>query len=219
MAQNAKNKADQTVNDVDVAISKTEAFVENNKKRFFWGAIIIVAVVLVVSLWNWYNTGRNSKAQDEIYTAQFLFEAGKYDEALASFEEVIDSYGSTKTGNLAKAYAGLCNKELKNYDEAINYLKQFSGSDMIIAPAIEAALGDCYVETDNFADAVKCFEKAAAATNNEAFSPLYLKKAGLAYEAMGDKAGALKAYTAIKESWLQTAIGQEIDKYIYRVQH
>jgi tetratricopeptide (TPR) repeat protein len=219
MAQNVKNKASQTETEVDVAISKTEAFVENNKKRFFWGAIIIVAVVLVVSVWNWYNSGRNSKAQDEIYSAQFLFEAGQYDEALASFEDVIDSYGSTKTGNLAKAYAGLCNKELKNYDAAINYLKEFSGSDMLIAPAIEAALGDCYVETADYAKAVKCFEKAATATNNEAFSPLYLKKAGLAYEAMGDKEGALKAYNAIKTNWLQTSVGQDIDKYIYRVQH
>jgi tetratricopeptide (TPR) repeat protein len=176
-----------------------------------------VAVVLVVSVWNWFNNSRNSKAQDEIYAAQFLFEAGHYDEALAQFEDVIDSYGSTKTGNLAKAYAGLCQKELKNYDEAIKYLKQFSGNDQLIAPAIEAALGDCYVETDQYAEAAKCFEKAAAATDNEAFSPLYLKKAGLAYEAQGDKNAALKAYNAIKDNWLQTTIGQ--DKYIYRVQH
>jgi hypothetical protein len=41
----------------------------------------------------------------------------------------------------------------------------------------------------------------------------------LAYEAKGDKQGALKAYTAIKENWLQTTIGQDVDKYIYRVQH
>jgi tetratricopeptide (TPR) repeat protein len=219
MAQNVKNKAEQNENEVDVAISKTEAFIENNKKRILWGAIVAVAIVLVVSVWNWFNTSRDTKAQDEIYTAQFLFEAGKYDEALTEFEAVIDSYGSTKTGNLAKAYAGLCQKELKNYDEAISYLKQFSGDDMIIAPAIEAALGDCYVETDQLKEAVKCFEKAAAATNNEAYSPLYLKKAGLAYEALGDKEGALKAYTAIKDNWLSTSIGQDIEKYIYRVQH
>jgi tetratricopeptide (TPR) repeat protein len=219
MAQNEKNKAEQNQTEVDVAISKTEAFVENNKKRFFWGAIIIVAVVLVVSVWNWYSASRDSKAQEEIYSAQFLFEAGRYDEALDQFEAVIDSYGSTKTGNLAKAYAGLCQKELKNYDAAIERLKAFSGDDMMIAPAIEAALGDCYVETDQLDQAVKCFEKAAAAANNEAFSPLYLKKAGLAYEAKGDKQGALKVYNAIKENWLQTTVGQEVDKYIYRVQH
>lgn len=219
MAQNSNKNVDKTVEEVDAAISKTEAFIDKNKKNLLYGAIALVAVVAIVSLWGWYNNGQDEKAQDEMYAAQFLFDEKNYEEALVAFEDVIDNYGSTASGNLAKAYAGLCNKELKNYEAAIGYLKSYSGSDMMIAPAIESALGDCYVETGDYANGAKCFEKAASAANNEAFSPLYLKKAGLAYEKMGDKAAAAKVYITIKESWLQTAIGQEVDKYIYRVNH
>lgn len=219
MAQNSNKNVDKTVEEVDAAISKTEAFIDKNKKNLLFGAVALVAIVAIVSLWNWYNRGQDGKAQEEISAAQFLFDEGKYDEALVAFEDVVDNYGATRTGNLAKAYAGLCNKELKNYEAAIDYLKSYSGSDMMIAPAIESALGDCYVEIGKYAEGAKCFEKAASAANNEAFSPLYLKKAGLAYEKMGDKGAAAKVYMTIKDSWLQTAIGQEVDKYIYRVQH
>ncbi len=219
MAQKSNKNIDKTVEEMDAALSKTEVFIDENKKNLLWGAIAIVAVVAIVSLWNWYSNRKDTDAQNEIYTAQFLFDEGKYEEALIAFEDVIDNYGSTRTGNLAKAYAGLCNKELKNYEAAIGYLKAYSGSDMMIAPAIESALGDCYVETGDYAKGAKCFEKAASAADNEAFSPLYLKKAGLAYEKNGDKAAAAKVYMTIKESWLQTPIGQEVDKYIYRVQH
>lgn len=219
MAQQSNKNVDKTVEEVDAAISKTEAFIDNNKKGLFWGAVALVAIVAIVSLWNWYNSGRDAKAQEEIYAAQFLFEEKNYEEALVAFEDIIDNYGATRTGNLAKAYAGLCNKELKNYEAAIDYLKSYSGSDMMIAPAIESALGDCYVETGDYAKGAQCFEKAASAANNEAFSPLYLKKAGLAYEKNGDKGAAAKVYMMIKDSWLQTPVGQEVDKYIYRVQH
>ena len=71
---------------------------------------------------------------------------------------------------------------------------------------------------DDNAEAAKTFEKAAKAADNAEFSPLYLKKAGLAYEAAGDNASALKVYQSIRDNWFETSIGQSIDKYIVRVQ-
>lgn len=219
MANKTTKDADKTVTEVDAAISRTEAFIDKNRNYLLWGAIALVAVVVIGSIWNWYVGSRDEMAQKEIAEGQFLFDEQNYEEALDVFESIVDSYGSTRTGNLAKAYVGLCKKELKDYDGAIASLKAYSGSDMLLAPAIESALGDCYVEIDDYAAAAKCFEKAAAAADNEAYSPLYLKKAGLAYEKAGDKAAALKAYTAIKDQWMQTAIGREVDKYIYRAGH
>jgi len=219
MANNNTKNVDNTVQEVDAVISKSEQFVEKNKNIIMYALIGIIAVVAVVWGWNKYSASNNEKAQEEIWTSQQLFEQGLYDQALEGFIALIDEYGSTKAGNLAKAYAGLCNKELGNYSEAISYLKDFSGNDNVLAPAVLAAQGDCFVnmsDPDN-AKAAELFEKAAKAADNAQFSPLYLKKAGLAYEAAGDKASALKAYTAIKENWAETLSAQSIDKYIERV--
>lgn len=217
MAQNPNQQPD-TVAEVDQAISNSEKFLQENRKRILIGAIVIVLVALGWSLWSSHSQSNNETAQSEMYAGEFLFEEKDYEQALAVFEDVVDNYGSTKAGKLAKAYAGLCQKNLKNYEAAIKYLKSYNGNDSFIAPAVESALGDCYVETADFANAAKHFMNAAKMANNEGMSPLFLFKAGLAYEEMGDKAAALKAYTTIKEKWLTSAIGKEIDKYIYRVQ-
>ena len=218
MANNTKN-VDNTVQEVDAALSKTEQFVEKNKNIIMYALVGIIVLVAAVWGWNKISESNNEKAQEEIWASQLLFEQGQYEQALEGFEALIDEYGSTKAGNLAKAYAGLCNKELGNFDKAIDQLKDFSGNDNVIAPAVLAAQGDCYVNQENADNkkAAELFEKAAKAADNAQFSPLYLKKAGLAYEAAGDNASALKVYQAIKENWAETLSAQTIDKYIERV--
>ncbi|MBR0037300.1 MAG: tetratricopeptide repeat protein [Bacteroidales bacterium] len=212
---NNKNQAEE------VQATKTDLFLENHGKKVFYGIIALAVVIAAfVGLQKW-SAGREAEAlkSEALMQAQFDFEAGQYEAALENFESVISEYGSTKAGNLSKAYAGLCNKNLGNLDEAIKYLKDYDGCDEIIAPAILSALGDCYVEKENpdYNAAAKAFEKAASASNSNEFSPLYLRKAGLVYEKTGDNAKALKAYEAIKKNWPDSDLANSIDKYIVRV--
>lgn len=220
MAKNPKNVESQE-NEVDVAMSKTEQFIENKKNQQYMLGGCIAVVLIVAAIWGWnkFSSSNNAAAQDAMWESELLFEQGKYQEALEGFEAVIDEYGSTKAGNMAKAYAGLCQKNQGNYAEAIDLLKDFSGNDNVVAPAILSALGDCYVNQENADNkkAAETFEKAAKAANNAQYTPLYLKKAGIAYEAAGDNASALKAYQNIKDNWAETSIAQTIDKYIERV--
>lgn len=211
--QNTENAAEE----LDIAIGKVEMFIEENKKKIIYTFVAIVAIVTAVWGVMYYTEMKNKQAQEAIHPAEALYLQGDYQQALAGFEEVIDDFGSSKTGNTAKAYAGLCNKELGNYAEAIDLLKGFDGDDIVLAPAVLAALGDCYVATEAYAEAAKSFEKAANASKSAQYSPLYLRKAGLAYEANNDKASALKVYQSIRDNWFETPVGQNIDKYIERV--
>ena len=217
MAQNSNHHADTTT-EVDLAISKSEKFLHDHNKSILWTALAIVVVAIGVAIFNHVSQNNEQAAQEQIYAGQFLFEAGDYEQALGLFEDVIDQYNTTPAGNLAKAYAGLCHKNLGNYESAIKVLNGYKTKDALVGPAVESALGDCYVETGDYATAAKHFVNAAKEANNEGMSPLFLFKAGLAYEKCGDKAGALKAYQTVKDKWTSTAVGQEIEKYIYRVQ-
>ena len=89
-------------------------------------------------------------------------------------------------------------------------------SDAVVSPAIVASIGNCYANLEKYTDAVKCFEKAANATDNEVFSPIYLMKAAAVYEKMGQKADALKLYEKIKSDYPRSQQAQGIDSYIER---
>ena len=120
------------------------------------------------------------------------------------FEAIIDQYGSTSAGNLAKAYAGICYFKMGDNEKALDLLKSFSGSDDMISPAITGLIGDCYVNMGNVKEGISYFEKAAKQASNEVISPTYLKKAGIAYESLKQYGDAVKAYTTIKEKYFNS---------------
>ncbi len=219
MAKKEIKKVEETV--IDQPISKIEEALQKkeNQKMIIYGIIAIILFVAIIFGWRWMSQRNNENAQNEIWKSELLFDQGQYEQALEGFEAVIEEYGSTRAGNTAKAYAGLCSKNLGNYEDAIKFLQDFDGNDNVIAPAILSALGDCYVDKENpdYSKAAQTFEQAAKAANNAQYSPLFLRKAGLAYEAAGDQKNALKAYQNIKDNWAETSIAQSIDKYIERV--
>jgi len=219
MAKKEIKKVQETV--IDEPISKTEEFLgqRDNQKKIVYGFIALILIVAIIFGWRWMNQRNNEKAQNEIWNSELLFDQGQYEQALDGFEAVVEEYGSTRAGNTAKAYAGLCHKNLGNYEDAIKYLQDFDGNDNVIAPAILSALGDCYVDKENpdYDKAAQTFEQAAKAANNALYTPLFLRKAGLAYEEAGDTKNALKVYQSVKDNWAETSIAQSIDKYIERV--
>lgn len=192
---------------VEEALGKTELWVENNQ-RVLW---IILGIVIVIALAIFgltkRNQMRNEAASSAIFKAQNYFESEQYENALngdgnnLGFLDIIDEYGSTKTGKLASYYAGISYMKTGKYQEAIDYLKKFDGKDEILAPMALGAIGDCYMELDDMSNAVSYYKQAAGMNANEFTSPMFLQKAGMTYEIMGDDAKALETYKTLQKDF------------------
>jgi TolA-binding protein len=96
-------------------------------------------------------------------------------------------------------------------------LKAFKGSDVMVAPSVLAALGNCYAQVGDEAQAAATLVKAAKKTDNNLLSPAYLIQAGQIYEKLGKKADARKAYELVKTKYYGSMQAMDIDKYIERV--
>lgn len=213
-------KGEERLENVESALSKTELWIEEHQKLIYGiiGAVIILAGIIwgVKAL----NEKKNANASKEIFTAQKYFEKESYEAALngdgnyLGFTEVYDNYKSTKAGKLAAYYAGICNMKLGKYEEAIDYLKKFNGKDEIVAPMALGAIGDCYMELDDLNNAVAYYEKAANKSKNDFTGPMFLNKAGLTYEIMGDYAKALNCYKTLKADYPLSNEAFEISKNI-----
>ena len=66
------------------------------------------------------------------------------------FLDTIDNYGSTKSGNLAKYYAGISYLNLGRTEDAINYLESYRSNDDITSIMKAGALGDAYAESQSY---------------------------------------------------------------------
>lgn len=210
-------KQEQVLN-VEEAVSRSEAFINKNKKALVAGVAAVVVLVVAGLLTSTYVIApREKKAAEALFMGEQYFQNGNYETAIVEFESVIADHKGTKAANLAKAYAGISNAKLGNYEEAISLLKAFKGNDAMIAPSVLAALGNCYAQVGNEAQAATTLVKAAQKADNNLLSPAYLIQAGQIYEKLGKKSDALKAYTLIKDKYYGSMQAMDIDKYIERV--
>lgn len=221
MAQkNVTQETDERLGNVEEAFSNTEKWIENNQKTLW----IILIAVLVVAFGIYgvsrYNKKRDENASSQIFKAQQYFESEQYENALngdgnnVGFLDIINDFGSTKTGKLAAYYAGISYMKQGNYEEAINYLKKYDNNDQVLSALALGAIGDCYMELDNLQNAASYYGKAAAKNTNEFTSPMFLMKEGLTYEILNDYAKALNAYQTLKKDFPNSTEAFEVSKNI-----
>ncbi|MDD6211312.1 MAG: tetratricopeptide repeat protein [Bacteroidales bacterium] len=219
------NQAEKDLEHVAQALSRSEQFIEKNQKSLLIGlGIIILLVVAVIGIYRGYIIPKEKEAEVAIFKGQQYFAKDSLQLALKGngtdyigFEEIINQYGSTPTGKLASAYAGICYYRMGETEKAIDFLKKFNPDDIIAAPAIKGLIGDCYVDAGKLKEGVRYFEEAAKDADNPAISPYMLKKAGTVYMSEKDYASALKCYQTIKDKYYQSADAADIDKYIEEV--
>jgi tetratricopeptide (TPR) repeat protein len=220
-------EAEETIVDIGSTYQQLEAFFNKNKKIL---AIALGALVVLVGGYMYYTEmiqkPKEKRALEELFTAEFYFGKDSFNLALNGregefygFLQVIDEYGGTKAGNLARYYAGICYLRMGQFEEAISHLKKFKSSDVILGPMALGCIGDAYRELGQSEKAVSYYEKAVRKSDNAFTAPMYLKKAGMTYEEdLKDLEKALKAYKKIREEYGNSAEGRDIARYIARIE-
>lgn len=224
MATNKKYKEEEGLKDVEQALTKTEQFLENhlNWVLYVIGGIIIV-VLGFMGVKKFIITPKNIEAQEQMFAAQNYFSIDSFSLAVngdgisLGFLDIIDSYGSTKAGKLSKYYTGICYLHMGEYDLAIDYLKKFSTDDMLLAPLTKSAIGDAYVELEDYASAISSYESALSHNDNEFTSPSILHKLALVYEAQGNKEKAVETLEQIKLDYPTSTEVANVEKSIARI--
>ncbi|WP_302585612.1 tol-pal system YbgF family protein [uncultured Alistipes sp.] len=185
------------------AMNRTEFFLEKHGRTMSY---LILALFVVAALVFGYRAlvvaPRAEKAAALIAEAQNRFEQETPDYELAllgddsgaGFLEVIERYGATPAGNLAKHYAGICYLHMGDLENAAAYLAKFSPVKGLPGQIINAQnlglQGNVAVEQQAYAKAAKLFAKAAKASDNNLTAPLYLYKQALAEQAAGNRTQA-----------------------------
>ena len=219
-----KDAAEDRIVAVEEALSKTEQFIENNQKYITYGVIAIIAVILIFFGYRKFvQLPKEKNAQLAIYKAQNYFEADSIDLALFGdgesygFVDIVDDFGSTEAGNLAKYYSGVCYLQKGEYEEAISYLKKFKSNDLILPSMALGAIGDAYMQLGDIDKAIDYYLDAAAKKENDFTSPTFLMKAGWALEINKEYAKALEIFEKVKKEFPKARESRDTEKYIARI--
>ncbi len=218
-----KDSTEERIVAVEEALSKTEQFIENNQKiiTYVVGGLIVI-VLLFFGYRRFIQQPKEKSAEKAIYKAELYFEQDSLDLALygdgenLGFEEIIDEYGGTKTGNLAQYYAGICYLNKKEYENAIDHLAKFESDDVFLQGMAYGAIGDAYLELGDADKAISYYLDAANYNENEFTTPPFLLKAGMVYEIENNWDEALATYERVKDDYPKSREARDIDRYIAR---
>ena len=217
-------QGDERLENVEEALSKTELWIEKNQKTLWIILIVLLVVAFGIYGVTKYRQKRDKTASTMIYKAQDYFNKEQYDVALngdgnnVGFLDIVNDYGSTKTGKLAAYYAGIAYMKQGNYNNAIEYLKKYTTNDQVLAPLALGAIGDCHMELGDMNNAASYYGKAAAKNPNDFTSPIFLMKEGNTYEIMGNYGKALETYKKLKKDFPLSNEAFEISKNIAQME-
>lgn len=131
---------------------------------------------------------------DLMYQAQFLFEQGSFELALAGqdilgfddnfegFFSVSQDHAETASANLANYYAGICQLNLGGFAQALDFLSAYKAKDPNLKAMTLHLMGDAYAELNDFDKALAHYEKAINLVENKAIASYFLYKTALLTE-------------------------------------
>lgn len=232
-----------------ISTSTTETNEVVERARGFWDKfskpIIIAGTAIILLIGGWYAyqsffvKPKEQKASELIFPAENLF--GKMASSgfnkdsvnlvlnggnsngsnVTGILKIINNYGSTNTGNRAKYIAGATYLQIKEFDKAIKYLKDFdgNGADQVQSKAY-ILLGHAYAEKKNTDDALKYYKKAAEVNSkDESITSYALLMAASYADATGKSKQAIELYKEIKDNYPSNAAvtSGEVEKHLARL--
>lgn len=223
----------EVFNTLDEGASKTEEWFVKNQ-NYIIGVIAVIAVIVLGYLGykKFIAEPQQKEAMNEMYQAKKYFEEATngvasdslYNMALNGGEgkygmlDIIDQYGSTPAGNLANYYAGMAYLNLKDYQNAVTYLGNFSSDDKMLGPIAKGGIGDAFVQLEQLPEALEYYEKAFKANVNEFTTPMYLLKAARVAIDLGENAKALEYLNRIKSEFSSSTEATQVDVLIGMVE-
>ncbi|MEO6488641.1 MAG: tetratricopeptide repeat protein [Ferruginibacter sp.] len=227
-----------TTPETNVAIERAKGFWDKYSKPIIYvGSAIILAIAGYYIYQNYVVKPKEEKASSLVFAAENLFDKM----ASASFNKdsvnlvlnggtssngtlvtgvlkVISNYGGTKTANRAKYIAGATYLQIKEFDKAIKYLKDFdgNGADQVQSKAY-IMLGHAYAEKKNSEEALSYYKKASRVNSkDESITPYALLMAASYAEATGKNKEAIDLFKEVKEKYpANTAVTSgDVEKHL-----
>lgn len=204
---------------------KIQEFVEKHKQNLIIGIGALAVLILAIT---WFV---NKKSEDNLRAAAKLsqivpsFEQGQFQKAidgepgtqLEGFKSIVDEFGGTEQGELAKIYLANSYYSLGKYDDALEAFSDYSGDSKIHQSTAHAGMAACYEMSGDFNKAADYYKKAANIDLLKSQASEYLLNSGINYIKSGQKENAKEVLEVVKNDYKTTNAAKEVEKYLLQL--
>lgn len=202
--------------------SKAQSFYDQNKSTVIGGIIAVVLIVGGSIGYYYYSSVQEDKAQELMGYATQYYLNGDYETALTGsdedftvgFEQIIDNYSITDAANLASYYAAVCEYNLGNPQEAINYIENYDVPDGIMGVSPVSFHAVLLTEINEHAEAANKYIEAAELDRNDSTTPYNYLEAANAYYDADNPAEAQRYAQIIVDEYSNSSQAEEAERLL-----
>jgi tetratricopeptide (TPR) repeat protein len=217
---------EETAAKASASSAAPQSFTEKYRNLLLVGGVVVLAIGGYF-VYNWSQKDKvNQEAQAAMITSALYYEQDSMNKAIngdgqnPGLIEIVEDYGSTDAGNLARYYLGTAYFKTGNLEEGITTLEEYKKGNSMISAAAYGALGYAYEQKGEFDEAAKNYEEASHTPEDNMYStPFYLMHAARNLESAGKAEEALKLYKEIKEKYPMSDAARDgsADRYIAKL--
>ena len=193
-----KTNQEETIVNVDELYSKSEQFVDQNRKQLTLGLGGAASLILIVIGYSSLVVApKNTAAEEASFMAEHYFAKDSADLAMlgdglnAGLEEILSDHSGTPAAARAAFELGIMHRDAARFYEAVEAFNQAGFSDDVFGPLTDANIGDCLVELGDLEGAEGHFASAASAAASglaaKALSPMCSYKRALVLIELGNE--------------------------------
>ncbi len=164
------------------------SFLKRNLTTVIAGSIAVLIIIGGGIFYFFYAQAQEQEAQELLVYTEHAFQQGEYEIALwgdddmlrTGLIDIINNYGRTNAGNLARYYAAISEAELGSYGEALAYIERFDPPDGILGVGPISFHAVVLANLGEYSRAADIFVKAAEWDINESTTPQNLFNAAQA---------------------------------------
>ena len=200
---------------------KVYGYFEENRSQLITYSVVLAVVIAVGVFFVSHRIQNNQKAGSELSKIMNVYDSGSYLEAIegkkgaeVGLKSIVENYGSTENGEIAKIYLANSYNRLGKYDEAFKYYKDYDGSIKIYEATALAGQAGYYADKKDFVKAADLYLKASRVSDENVLNPEYLYHAGVNFLNANNNEKAKEAFAKIKKDYQTSPEARKVNPYL-----
>jgi tetratricopeptide (TPR) repeat protein len=200
---------------------KAQEYYEANKNRVYIIATSVVVVVALIFFYFNYKSKNNDTAGVELSKVKGVYSNGLFQQAISGDSlgfskgllNIVDNYGSTENGQIAKVMLANCYYSLRDFDNAEKYYKDYSGSNDIYKAASYAGIAAVYEAKNDYKNAASYYLKASTQSKQVNVNDEYIFNAIKNYSLAKDNDNLKKTIKELKKEYPKSKYVSQLNRY------
>jgi tetratricopeptide (TPR) repeat protein len=202
-------------------------FFMENQAKFLIGIGVVAVVVVAYFLYSNKVSNDNKAAAALVAKVTPLLESGSYKVAIegvpaqniAGLKKIVDEYGSSEEGELAKILLANAYSVTGKTEDAYELYDDYSGSNYLLKATALAGKAGILESKKEYEEAADLYLKASKIGKANPSNAEFILKAGIAYIKSGKKDEAKELFETIKKDYPTAVPYMDLEKYFVQAEN